>query len=199
MEPYEIIIGPYEVYLAPVGESWPDVDETPGGNWVLLGTNGKHNIADGGVTVTHSQTLEKKRNVGSTGPKKVVRTEEDLTISLLLEDLSLEQYSKALNDVPVVETAAASGTPGHRDITLRQGPDVSTFALLCKGRSPYGDNFSAQYQVPVAYQEDSPAPVFNKRDTAALQLTFTALEDPNAATDAERFGKLVSQDAVALA
>ena len=31
--PYEIMTGPLEVWLAPVGETFPDVDATPGGNW----------------------------------------------------------------------------------------------------------------------------------------------------------------------
>jgi len=198
-EPYEIIVAPFEVYLAPVGEAWPDVDTTPAGNWVKLGTNGKRNIADGGVTVTHEQTIVEKRNVGSTGPIKAVRTEEKMTISLTLEDLSLEQYAKALNNVTVTDTAAGSGTPGYRKIPLRQGNDVSLFALLLKGTaSAYGDGLSAQYQVPVCYQSDNPAPVFNKADVAALKLTFSALEDPNAASDDVRFGNLVMQDAAAL-
>jgi hypothetical protein len=136
--------------------------------------------------------------VGSTGPKKVTRTSENLRIALVLNDLTPEQYAKALNDVAVVPIAAGSGTPGHKDITLRQGFDVSVFALLCRGRSPYGDNWNMQYQVPIVYQSANPAPVFNKGDAAGLAFEFTAIEDPSAATEAERFGKLVAQDADAL-
>lgn len=199
MEPYEILISPYEVYLAPVGESFPDVDETPGGNWTLLGTNGKFNISEDGVTVTHNQTIEKKRTVGSTGPVKAVRTEEDLMISFILEDLTLEMYAKALNNVTVTDTAAASGTPGYREITLRQGREVAVFAVLVKGKSSYGDSWYGQYQIPKAYDSGNLTPKFNKSDVAALSFEFTALEDPDAASEEERFGTLRMQDATALA
>lgn len=198
MTPYEIIVAPFEVWLGPVGETNPDVDNTPAGNWALLGTNGKDNISEDGVTITHEQTLNQIRVLGSTGPKKVQRTQENLTISLVLHDLTAEQYAKALNNVSVSDIAAGSGTPGHRDITLRQGLDVSTFALLVKGASPYGDSWNMQYQVPIAYQSANPAPVFNKGDAAGLALEFTAIEDPAAGTAAERFGKLVAQDADAV-
>jgi len=200
MKPYEIIMSPFEVYLAPVGEPFSDVDDTPAGNWVKLGTNGKQNYSEDGVTVTHEQTLSQKRTLGTTGPIKVKRTEENLTIAFVLEDLSMEAYGKVLNNVTPTDTPAASGVPGTRDINLRQGGDVSLFALLCKGLvSPYGDSWATQYEVPRVYQSENPAPVFNKGDAAGLACQFTALEDPDAATEAERFGKLVAQDADALA
>jgi hypothetical protein len=181
-EPYEIIMAPYEVWLAVVGTAFPDVDESPAAAWKKLGTSGDDNMDEAGVTVTHDQTIVQRRTVGSTGPVKVTRTEEGLSIGLTLLDLSVEQYAKALNGVTVTDTAAGVGTPGVRTITLRQGRDVTLYALLCRGVSPYGDSFVAQYQVPKCFQSDNPAPVFNKGDAAAL---------------AERFGKLVSQDAAA--
>jgi hypothetical protein len=197
-EPYEIIMAPYEVWLAPLATAFPDLDEAPAAAWVKLGTSGKDNMDEEGVTVTHGQTLSAKRTLGSTGPLKVKRTEEELTISFTLIDLTLEQYAKALNGVTVTDVAAGAGTPGYRKITLRQGPDVTLYAMLCRGVSPYGDDYIAQYQVPKCYQSDSPAPVFNKGDAAALKLTFSALEDLDAATEAERFGILRSQDAAAV-
>jgi hypothetical protein len=194
MEPYEIIISPFEVYLAPVGEAFPAVEDVPAGNWALLGTNGKINRSEDGITVTHNQTLNPHRTDGTTGPVKVTRSEEELLISMMLEDLSLEQYAKALNNVAVSDTPAGGGAAGFRDITLRQGPDVALFALLCRGKSPYGDWWNMQYQVPKVYQNDNPAPVFNKSGAAGLKFTFAALEDLSAATEEERFGKLVAQD-----
>ena len=195
MVPYEIIMSPFEVYLAPVGEAFPLINAVPAGNWALLGTNGKVNQSEDGITLTHSQTLNPHRTSGTTGPVKVVRSEEELLISMVLEDLSLEQYAKLLNNIAVSDTPAGVGTAGFRDITLRQGPDVSTFALLCRGKSPYGDAWNMQYQVPIVYQNDNPAPAFSKAGASGLQATFAALEDLSAATDAERFGKLVAQDA----
>jgi len=198
MTPYEIIISPFEVFTAPEGTAFPDVDTAPPAPWAKLGTNGVRNYSEDGVTVTHEQTVEEHRTAGSTGPVKVSRPEEGLLVDLVLEDLSLEQYAKILNGVTVTDTPAAAGTPGIRTITLRQGPSVACFAMLIRGPSPYADGLVAQYQVPRAYQGGNPAPVFSKGEAAGLACQFKALEDPNAATDAERFGKLVAQDAEAL-
>ena len=198
-KPYEMIVSPFEVWLAPVGEVFPDVDVDPVANWEKLGTNGKRNQSEDGITVTHEQTLVEHRTVASTGPVKVGRTEENLSIEMTLEDLSLEQYAKVMNNVTVTTVAPGTSIIGTKEFNLRQGVDVSTFALLCRGKSPYGDGWNMQYEVPVAYQADNPAPVFKKGDPAGLKLTFKALEDPDAATDAERFGKVIAQNADATA
>lgn len=197
MKPYEIIISPFEVFMAPEGTSFPDVDETPAAPWALLGTNGVKNYSEDGVTVTHEQTVEQHRTLGSTGPMKAKRTEESLMVEFVLEDLSLEQYAKILNNVSVADTPAGAGTPGIRTIPLRQGSDVATFAVLVRGPSAYADGFVSQYQIPRVYQGANPAPAFTKGEAAGLQVQLVALEDPNAASDAERFGLLVMQDAAA--
>lgn len=191
--PRDLVVGPLDVYLAPVGESFPAVNATPSGNWALLGTNGDDNYGDDGLTLNHDQTIDFHRTVGSTGPRKATRSEENLTLGFVLEDLMLEEYAKILNDV-VVNTDA--GPPSISKIGLRQGPDVSRFALLGRGTgmSPYGA-FNMQLEVPIVVQSGNPAPVFTKNDVAGLQIEFTALEDTTAATDAERFGRWVAQDA----
>lgn len=198
MEPYEIMMSGFDVYVAPVGEAFPDVDETPAGNWTLLGTNGKFNYSEDGVVITHGQTISAHRTLGSTGPVKAARTEEELMIAFTLEDVSMEQYAKVLNGVSVSTTAAGAGTPGYKDITLRQGLNVNTYAMLIKGPSPYGDSWHLQFQIPRVFQNGSPAPTFNKGDAAGLATEWIALEDPDAATEAERFGKIVAQHATAL-
>jgi hypothetical protein len=199
MEPYEIIMAPYTIYTAPLDETFPDVDETPGGNWSLLGTSGNKSYEDEGVSVSHEQTIVEKRTAGCTGPIKAVRTEEGLKIHVVLADVTVETYAKVLNGLTLTDTAAASGEPGFRVINLRQGPTVAAFSLLVRGASPYGEDWNAQYEIPKVYQSASPKPVYGKGQTAQLEVEFTALEDPDAATDAERFGYFRAQDADALA
>src|SRR4030042_339760 len=120
-EPYEIIMAPFEVWVAPVGTAFPDVDESPAAAWTKLGSSGMDNMDEGGVTVTNGQTLATKRTLGSTGPVKVARTEEELTVSFTLFDMTAEQYAKALNNRTVTDPAAGSGAPGTRKNTPRQG------------------------------------------------------------------------------
>ena len=70
-------------------------------------------------------------------------------------------------------------------------------ALLLRGTySPYGDGWNSQFEIPVVFQSGVPSPVFVKGVAAGLAFEYTALEDPNAATSADRFGKIVVQDEV---
>lgn len=193
--PYEVVGGSAEVWIAPTGESFPDVDETPAGNWAKLGTNGDLNYGEDGVSVQHEQSLEYWRALGSTGPRKAYRTEEDLVLALVLNDLSLEQYRHVLNENTVTSTPAAVGTPGAKSIGLSRGLTVTQRALLVRFPSAYGDDFTAQLQIPVAVEEGTPEVVFKKDGPAGLAVQFRVLEDPNAASADVRFGTLVVQTA----
>lgn len=195
MEPLEIIAGPVDVFLAPVGTAAPDVSATPAGNWVKLGTAGSKNYNEDGVAVAHEQEVEEFTPLGRTGPVKAFRTKEGLRISLMLHDLSLDQYKRALNNGTVTDVAAGSGTAGISKLPLRRGADVSTHALLLKGAfSPEGESWSMQYQVPKVYVAGEPEVVFKKGEPAGLALEFVALEDPDA-TAGQEFGFLVVQSA----
>lgn len=191
--PFEIIAGPAEAWVAAVGESFPDVDTadpTDGTNWIALGDT------EGGVNSKHGQTIELIRTDQSTGPKKAIRTEEVLEITTQLAELTLENFAIALNDATVTEVSAGAGQIGTKAIPLMQGLDVSQFALLVRGPSPYGD-FDLQYQVPIVVQIAEPEPAFTRDDKAVLGVTFTALEDPDASSIGERFGKMLAQTAAA--
>lgn len=195
--PYEVVAGSAELWLAPVGESFPDVDETPSGNWAKVGTTGDLNYAEDGVSFEHSQSMEYWRALGSTGPRKAFRTEEDQVLKLTLVDISLEQYKHVLNENTVTTTPAGVGTPGTKSIGLLRGTTVTQRALLLRFASAYGDGLTAQYQVPVAVEEGSPEVVFRKNEPVGLAIAFRALEDPDAGSASERFGTLVVQTAEA--
>lgn len=192
MKPYEMIVAPGEIWLAPVGEGFPDVDAAPSGNWALLGQSGMYSLNEDGIAVSHEQTLTQHRSLGATGPLKATRSEENLTIGGTLEDLTLEEYAKVLNDVSVTTGTTGSGAD-TKEITIRQGRSVSTFALLFRFPSAYGDGWDAQLEIPRVYQSENPAPEFTKDGKAGLAFMFTALEDTDAATDAERFGRIIHQ------
>lgn len=187
-QPYEVIAAPFTVWAAPVGEAFPDIDADPAGNWAKVGTSGDRSITEDGVTVNHAQSVEYFRALGSVGPIKAFRTAEDLMVSFAIADLSLEQYAHALNQNSVTETA------NERKIGLSRGLTVNQIALLIRGPSPYDDSLALQYEVPIAVQSGEPEVVSQKGEAAALALQFTALEDPNAASEDERFGRIVADD-----
>jgi hypothetical protein len=195
--PYEIVAAPFTLWVAPTGTAFPDISQTPGVSWTKVGTSGDLNYSEDGVTVSHPQTVEKFRALGSAGPRKAFRTEEELVISMTLHDLTLEQYALAMNYNTVTTVAAGSGTAGVKKLGLSRGLDVPQRALLVKGAdaSSYGTGWGSQYEVPIAVQTGEPEVVYVKGEPAGLMLQFEALENPAAATPAERFGRLVTQNA----
>jgi len=193
----KIIMAPFEAWWAPVGESVPDLADTPSGNWDKIGTNGLSHMAEGGVTVRHTQTLNEVRTEGGTAPQKVTRSEEDLEVEFNIVDMSLEEYAKAMNDQTVTDTAAGSGTAGVRSIPIRRGTDVEVKALLLRGASPYGSSFSSQYYVAQAYVKGDIEIVYTKNDKAMVHFLFGAIEDPSQAAEEDRLAKLYMQDAAA--
>ena len=194
--PYEVVAQPFTLYVAAVGTAFPEIDETPGVSWTKVGTSGDLNYTEDGVTVTHSQSVEMWRALGSTGPRKAFRTEEELHIALTLADISFEQYALALNYNSVSTDAPGAGTAGFKTLGLSRGLDVPQRALLVKGAGgPYGASYPVQYEVPVAVQVGEPEVVFVKGEPAGLALEFAALEDPDASDETERFGRLIAQNA----
>ncbi|WP_048648948.1 hypothetical protein [Nitratireductor soli] len=192
--PFEIIAAPFVAYYAELGEPFPSVTEEPAGNWVMIGTSGDESYDPEGVQVTHSQDVNLVRPLGSTAPVKAFRREEDLVVAFTVWDVSLEAYRVALNGNPIQTVAAGVGTPGTKALRLYQGEQVATMALLLRAQvSPYGDEMAMQYEVPYCSMTGNPEVVYRKGEPAGLALEFSALKDPNAATKAESFGRLVTQ------
>lgn len=185
--PYEVLVGPLAVYVAPVGTAFPDTNAAPGGSWFLLGTNGAKNYDEKGVTVSHNQTFGSFTPAAGTAKRKVWRQAEQLMIGFELVDLTVEQYAKNLNNAVVT---TASGPPATKSFPLQQGITVATFALLARGISPIADTLPAQYQVPMVYQAEQPKPGYNKQNAASLTCSYEALDEPTLA-----FGSYVAQTA----
>lgn len=195
-QPFEIVAQPFTLWVAAVGSTFPTIDEDPGVSWTKIGTSGDLNYTEDGVKVSHKQKVETFRALGSTGPRKAFRTEEEQMIALTVADLTLEQYAQALNNNAVSTVPAGVGTAGYKKIGMTRGLDVAQRALLIRGAkaSAYMENGVAQYEVPIAVQVGEPEVVFVKGAPAGLSLEFQALEDPNASSDDERFGRLIMQN-----
>ena len=183
--PYEVISSPFKVYITTGADAFTGILSTPSGGWTKLGTNGTRNQAVGGVTIQHSQTFNKIRTEGHTGPVKAVRTEEELMIRLTLLDLSKEVYSAVING----DTPAAQGTTGH-DVSLSHGESTRELKLMVRGASPAANNRVAQFEVPRAYISSSPSVQFSKSVPAGIEFEFTALDDMTALATGNRFGRL---------
>lgn len=189
-EPYEILVGVGTMYLAPAGETAPAVTAAPAGNWVSLGET------DGGVKIRKMQNIETFTSDQRTGKVKAVRTEEGVEAETNLHEATLENLADVIGGT-VTDTAPGSGTIGTRALKLHFGADVTEYALLFRGDSPYG-NFPGQFYVPRGFMDDDVEMEFVKDGKTLIPLKFIALEDLDAATEADRFGVVTYQDAAAL-
>ena len=187
--PFHILAGPLEIFLAPVATVFPLLGATPAADWVNLGTStAARDITEEGVKTMHQQSLQQWFGLGSTGPRKVFRAQEQLLIEATLADLSVENYKVALNGNTITTVTATSEVVGQKHMGLSRGLTVTLYALCMRGASPYGDQFRRQYDIPVVYVSSEPEPTPTKDTPGLMMLQFTALEDPSAASAAVRFG-----------
>lgn len=197
--PYEIIGAPFEIWIATPGVTFPAVDKAPNAtDWSLLGKSGTLSQTQDGVTIEQSQTLNKFRAAGDTGSRKVFRTAEDLMVSAVLADLTVETYAKIMNGNTITTVVAATGVAGTKKMGLSRGLAVDTVALLVRGPSPYMADGVAQYELPLACQSGSPKPVFKNGEAAGLACQFDAIVDTSASDPSEYFGRYIAQTADAL-
>lgn len=178
-KPFEIIVAPFEAYVAATGTAFPAIDATPGAGWTLIGKNGKENMAEGGVTVEHQQTVDLHRVYGALAPVKATRSQQALIVRFTLFDLLLAEYARVLNDNAVTTVAAGGGAAGHKAVDLALAITVSEKAYLIRGKdaSPEGDGWNTQYEIWRAVITSSPSVVFAKNAPAGLQFDITVLFD----------------------
>lgn len=189
--PFEIIAAPATIWVAPVGTAFPAIDVVPGADWVRLGKAGDKNVSEDGVTISHPQSVEVLRALGSTGPRKIIRTEEDLMVSFTLLDLTLEMYRRMLNDNPITEIASGAGVAGSKKLSMMRGRLVSQFALIAEGPSPYMEIGNLRFKVPILVNVGEPEIVFQKGEPAGLLFDLQAVEH-----ETDGFGEIEAQTAV---
>jgi hypothetical protein len=184
-KPFQILAGPAKAFVAPTGTAFPSVS-TPttsfGTVWQPLG------MTEGGVKISHTQTVVELRVDQSTAPIKAIRSEENLQISFNIAELTLEHYAAAVNQA----IAGPNVEAGDENVNLyRGGSQVETVALLIRGDhlSPYGD-FNLQYEVPAVFEAGNPEVDFTRDNKSVLALSYHAVADPNRVTDSAAFGVL---------
>lgn len=193
--PFEIIGGPLTAWLAPVGQSFPDldvVDSAIDAAFVLLGISGAADYTEDGVILTMGQEVGEIRGLSKTGILKARRSSEDLKVALTIMDGTVENASIVLNGNTITTVAPEAATVGTRQVGLTRGLKVTQYALLVRGESAYLADGIYQLEIPVVYVSSSPAPAFKKgEDVAGFEMEFTALVDPSATSEDEEYGRLI--------
>lgn len=174
--PFEIITTPFEVWTAPVGTAFTAIASTPSASWTQLGSNRQ---AEGGVTVKAEQTTVEHRVEGNTGPVKITRTQESMSISFALADLS--------SDALALYMTGAEDTTGTF-VAMYRGLTIFERALQIKGASPHADSKNCQWQIPRATMTGNAEIQLSKSGMAMLAFVYTCIEDTNAVSASGRFG-----------
>jgi hypothetical protein len=167
------------------------LNASPSGAWRALGDT------DGGVKINKSRKIESFSSDQRTGKIAAAQTEEGMTVETNLQDSTMENLADVIG-LTVTDTAPGVGTIGYRSLAMYTGAEVVEYALLFRGKSPYGANMPAQYYVPRGYMDDDVGREFKKGEKSLIPVKFEALENLDAATESERFGVLEAQDAAAL-
>lgn len=177
--PFNVVVYPLTVYVAPTGTTFPAIDDDETGFdplWKKLGTAGAHDYDDSGVTTSHAGTTETFSGAISTVARKAFRTTEEFKLGFNLVDLSPEQYALIMDRAGITTVAVGVGVAGEKSFSVLRGITVETYALLARGLSTVEDSQNYQIEVAVCYQSGDPAPVFAKGAPAMLAVEFTAME-----------------------
>lgn len=185
--PFDRLIGPLKVYIAPEQEAEPSVDAAPAGNWAELGPT------DGGQTMSYEGSIEYLRDDDHTGAVKGVRPEDDIIVTTNVVGLTLENIAQIFHDVANVSVDA--GPPATKQVGLKRDYNPPTYAMLLRGEahSPYGD-FPAQFYIPRGYFDGEPEVSFMKDEGAGIEIEFHVIADDTQAAGDE-FGWLTAQTA----
>jgi len=174
--PIELITGPLSIYWAPVGEAFPDVDNAPAGNWVLIGTSGDQNYHEDGVSITVTDEKTLFTPLGSALPTAVFRTAQSIVVGVTLVDLTFANLRLAWNLLSVV---ADAGPPVTSALSLDFTLTVNDLALLARGasKSPELTGGNLQLECNRVVEMAAHALSFVKGDPVGVELEFTVLRD----------------------
>lgn len=177
MSDLSLVSGPLSLYWAPVGTAMPAIGVDPGAEWTLIGTSGADNYTEDGVILAPAQTISEFTPLGRTYPTKAFRTNETLTVTVTVADLSLDQVRLALNQNEVVVDAVT----GNESIDLERGLDVATMALLVRGvgKSPGLEGGNLQFELSNTYIAGAQSLAFVKGEPVGVLLEFHALAGTN--------------------
>ncbi|MGK2898618.1 MAG: hypothetical protein ACSLE9_08005 [Burkholderiaceae bacterium] len=182
--PFEIIVGPADVYVAPVGTAFPDVDEAPGVAWDLVGTLGDESYGEKGVLVRSSRTASPVNVLGSTMPRKHTITEVGFQVEFDVIDATAEQMALGygLDPDDIVDTAAASGSPGDRAFDLPTSPIPFQRAVLVRvDQSPYMEGGKMQFEIYAANQVGNVEAGFTKGEPLMVTHIWEAIKTSSGA------------------
>lgn len=186
IDPFDVLIGlPLTIYVAPVGEAVPDVDNTPAGNWVDVG------ITDGDQTSEFQGDLTFWSDNTEQGDTVATRPYEAKIFTFTLVSMTLENMGRIMDSASDVVTDA--GPPATKKLPLQRGAVPNPYAMLLKASSlsPYAAS-PAMYVIPKGVFDGIDAINYGQDQRAEFAVEFRALAD-KAQPAADRLGWLIAE------
>lgn len=174
--PFDKQLAPADIYYAPIGESFPDVDDTPAGNWALLAAS--TDITEDGITINTNVQDARVFSLGGVAPVKAGIVRKEFTADFSVMNMSAEQNLLAAGGDPddVTPTAHGGGHPGTKKFSLPASPTPQGWAILIRwNQSASGDGFNSQFEIKSAVQVGAAGGKFSKSDPLAQAYSLVAL------------------------
>lgn len=170
----ELVTAPFELYWAPTGTAFPDVDAAPTAPWSLIGTGGSLRYSEDGVTVAWEVETEDVNVLGDIDPVCINITGRDMRVRVRMLDHSLEQLRIAFNLNPVV---VDPGPPETSTLSLDTGSELTSMALLVRGegKSPELLGANVQWEFDPVIEVASKELTYVKGQPAGVDLEFRVL------------------------
>lgn len=170
----ELVTGPFEIYWAPTGTAFPDVDAAPSAPWTLLGTGGSLRYSEDGVTIAWETETEDVDVLGDIDPVCVQVVGRDMRVRVRMLDHSLANLKLAFNNnTPTVD----AGPPETTTLDLDVGNDLTQLALLVRGenKSPEVASSNCQWEFDPVVEVASKELTYVKGQPAGVDLEFRVL------------------------
>ena len=191
-----ILVGPGELYLAPVGTTPPDEDDD-----ILVWTGWTNmGYSDGGIELEYTPEIADHFVDQETGPVKSTLTSEQFLVRAPLAEVTLGNLNKAISASTFSTVPAASGVTGKDILTVGTGPRPE-WALGFEADSPESQADGTQgWRLLIVWRVLSVAAIgqaYQKAEKTLFNSEFRAQVD-SSKSKGERMFRLVDWTAVSL-
>jgi len=170
------VFGPAEFWIAPVGSTFPEIDETPAAPWIKIGVAGSKDVTEDGITVKGAVADARFRGLAGVTIRKMSLVSRDFEVSFKQADLSPEALVAAFGAAAAIDENTVAGT-NYKHMALPTSPTPYARAgILRCDQSSEGDGFVTQYNIFCANQVGGGDSKFSKTVPFDMQQTWVAVE-----------------------
>lgn len=177
-EPNQVVFGPAEFYIAPVGTAFPDIDIVVPAPWTKIGVAGNKDITDDGITVRGAVADARFRGLAGVTIRKMSLTSRDFEVSFKHADLSPEALAAAygIAETDIEDDETAGGTNIKKVVLPTSPKPFARAAILRCDQSSEGDEFVTQYNIFCANQVGGGEGMFSKSKPFDSTHSWVAVE-----------------------